>query len=100
MTQVEEVAAEMPDLQEDFHITFGRRYADEPHPTCPIVHPDGWITLRATNYYAARALAYKAFGQNWCDVYTSKGFEGYKHLYPLGELGTVAVEVTVVPTEA
>lgn len=41
----------------EFRVTFGQRYASEPHPIWPEAHPDGWLAIIATDRPAAEEFA-------------------------------------------
>lgn len=67
------------------YITFGIKYADEPHPTFPAAHPDGWLTVvNAADHEAARAAAVEALGTAWAFDYIEPPSRKY---CPRGELG-------------
>ena len=46
----------------EYRFTFGFKYADEPHPSCPWAHPDGWLAVIAPDAAAAHALAHAIIG--------------------------------------
>lgn len=73
-------------------LTFGQRYATEPHPRFPDAHPDGWVEIAARTRWDARSLALSTFGQYWCDIYHPDDFD--PSYYPLGRLARLdATEV-------
>jgi hypothetical protein len=53
----------------EFYVTFGQRYAREPHPTFPAAHPDGYVVIVAPSEPIARAAAFSAFGTAWAFIY-------------------------------
>lgn len=91
----------MPDLVE-YRITFGVRYADEPHPLFLPAHPDGWVAVLAVSEDAARRLVHARIGNAWAFIY-QPGHPGYpasagRH-YKRGELGRWAT-ADVRPADA
>jgi hypothetical protein len=71
----------------EYRVTFGQRYAKEPHPTWTAAHPDGWVTVIADDCKTARRWAYANFGIHWCDLYEADAHPSTDaELYPLGEL--------------
>ncbi len=78
----------------DFYVTFGQQYAREPHPAWAGIHPDGWITIEALDYEAARSRTIKLFGTQWCWLYdptlTSFRLSFFPRDFPRGELLRVA----------
>ncbi|MGH3795991.1 MAG: hypothetical protein ACRDSP_14000 [Pseudonocardiaceae bacterium] len=70
-------------IRTEFFVTFGAQYRDQLHPTLSVAHPDGWVTVVAQDYDAARALAIGWLGTAWCDIYSEKPDLA---LFPLGEL--------------
>lgn len=85
----------------EYRLTFGHRFAREPHPTFPAAHPDGWVTIIADTWEQARRFAFDHFGQSWAFLYTEEEFgadgswtQPMDVVFPRGELGrfTVAPE--------
>lgn len=78
-----------------WRVTFGRRYAHEPHPSFPGAHPDGWLTVEAADglsYEAIRAGVIQILGTNWCALYDAarQDPEDEDELYyPMGELARI-----------
>lgn len=72
----------MPELQE-FRLTFGLRYGDEPHPSFPAANPKGWVAVMAEDYEAARALVVERIGNAWAFLYPVDKFQASYH--PAGE---------------
>jgi hypothetical protein len=54
-----------------FYVTFGVRYAHEPHPYWKGAHPDGWLTVQAPDEEAARLLVRTFIGLKWSMMYDS-----------------------------
>lgn len=69
---------------EDFMLTFGVQYKEEPHPRWPECNPRGWVRITATDYEAARAIAVERFGQDWSMLTPYWRFES--RYFPAGEL--------------
>lgn len=74
----------------EWRVTFGSRYSYEPHPTFPAAHPDGWLTVCAPNYGAARTYTVGLLWTAWSDIHAAADFEdtafdGHVY-YPRGEL--------------
>lgn len=72
-----------------FMVTFGQKYRTEPHPKAP-AHPDGWVTVKAEDYDAARVKTVNVFGQAWSMLYAEEDFVDSAHFYPLGELQVIS----------
>jgi hypothetical protein len=73
----------MSDLHE-YRVTFGFRYAREPHPTFPAADPNGWLTVMAPDEETARALVVARIGRAWAFMYPAERMsESY---YPRGEI--------------
>lgn len=87
MEPIEEQAAPEPILQE-FRFTFGLKYRTEPHPTGFPADPDGWVSVIAYSWNAARAIAFRHLGDAWAFQYVGPDWEknGFPHSYPKGEL--------------
>lgn len=45
----------------EFFVTFGCRYATEPHPYFNKPHPDGWLIIEAEDELSARRIAINWF---------------------------------------
>lgn len=76
------------------YITFGVKYATEPHPLLSWAHPDGWLTVEADTYEHARAIAFAITGGKHAFDYRD---EPNQDIYPLGEIHRVSV--ATVPAE-
>ena len=80
-----------------FRMSFGFRFANEPHPVFPQAHPHGWLTIWASDYEQARSAAWHLFQGAWCDLYSPETWDemaadiGWN--WPFGQLG----ELQVVP---
>lgn len=82
-----------------FYVTFGARYAREPHPKWALAHPDGYLVLEAEDEPFAREAAWKLCGQHWAFIYTQEQmFADVRHggltaddLFPRGELARYRV---------
>lgn len=74
-----------------FYVTFGGKYEYEPHPSgFENIHPDGWWTVLAKDYSAARGLVSQTLGGAWAFMYMEKPDI---QVYPKGEMMIlVAVE--------
>jgi hypothetical protein len=70
-----------------FYVTFGQQYAREEHPAWPGVHPDGWVTIEAPDYDAARERAFTLFGRRWAFLYEAADFD--RSYFPGGELARI-----------
>ena len=60
------------------------------HPNYPKAHPDGWVTIMADDYYAARMKSVEVFGKGpkgdvlFAFQYSEHDFQA--KYYPLGEI--------------
>lgn len=68
----------------EFFVTFGKKYADKPHPNFPEANPDGWVVIEADDIGAARAEASSRFGEYFAFMYSKHDF--LPHLFPKGEI--------------
>ncbi len=73
-----------------FYLTFGQKYAREPHPNWvnsakQFIHPDGWWEVYAPDKEKARDAAFDCLGQYWAGLYLEKEFSP-EH-YPMGKIG-------------
>lgn len=66
----------MPTFYKTYYITFPGRFAREPHPTHPWVHPDGIVAIYATTEDAALKKAYSLFSFYWANMYTRDQLTG------------------------
>ena len=69
---------------QDFFLTFGVGYYDEPHPEWPECNPAGWVRITAPDYEQARAIAVERFGLHWSMLTPSVHFN--PKFFPAGEL--------------
>ena len=72
-----------------FYLTFGDKYAREPHPVLgarPDL-PNGWLTVTAPTMGEARAKVADLIGDAWCDVYDPDDMR--TDYYPAGNLGPI-----------
>lgn len=53
----------------EYRITFGQRERHEEHPTFPAAHPDGYVTIVAEDYDAARNIAIRHLGRRFAFQY-------------------------------
>lgn len=71
-----------------FYFTFGQRYRREEHPSYPLAHPDGYVTIVANNWEAARQKAVELFtakeGLLFSMQYDDSNFND--EYYPRGEI--------------
>jgi hypothetical protein len=73
-------------------ITFGTKYAREPHSTLPNAHPEGYVVVEGASYKEARLMAYEltdgafAFDYEIGKFITDPKTAGY---YPRGEIGRI-----------
>ncbi len=77
---------------QNFYLTFGQKYRSERHPATrknQIIHPDGYVKIRAEDIGTARKLAFSRFGNKWAFLYTEYDFVKIKNMYPFGELFTI-----------
>lgn len=90
----------------EFRVTFGQKYAREPHPTVRWAHPDGWATIDAPDHMTARQLAVAVLGASWGGLYDVAGHDGgllgdvLGHavdwsLFPRGELARIHTDGSV-----
>jgi hypothetical protein len=73
----------------DFRITFGMRYAHEPHPKAGLLDftptPDGYVVIEAEDEFTARMAAFAFLGKAWAFIY-AEPFEDWSDRFPRGEL--------------
>lgn len=79
-----------------FIITFGQQYPRESHPTFPAASRDGWVSVEAEDYDAAKQIADRELAGQYSTIYPQESFEGSAELYPAGQLG----ELPLLPAEA
>lgn len=74
----------------EFIVTFGQKYRRESHPKADYVHPDGYVTIEASDAGKAGDAAFKEFGNNWSHLYLKD--QAKLDLYPRGELKRIVVK--------
>lgn len=77
-------------------ITFGQKFAREPHPILPNAHPDGWYEIEVpddTDQAGLNTIVYAILGSDWSMAYRpdflSPDWESFLPRGKLGDLGTV-----------
>jgi len=78
-----------------FYLTFGVQYPGVPHPTWAGADKDGWVTIEARDYDAARELAVAHFKTHWSMLYPAEHFpEEYnkRKYYPKGQLALLTAD--------
>jgi hypothetical protein len=68
----------------EYRVTFGCKYAREPHPSFPDAHPDGWVTIVAPDEMAARRVAHERLSGQYAFIYAPEEWE--PEWFPRGEL--------------
>ena len=86
-----------PELKE-YRFTFGQKYRREEHPTFPAAHPDGYVTVIATDESQARNAVVGLIGTAWAFCYVAPFTDDWAQCYPLGELARV--DATAMTKEA
>lgn len=78
-------------LVAEFRVTFGQYYRNTEHPE-GWPHPDGWLSIIAADYSAARAAVESFLGDRWGFMY-EEGEDGFPTTarYPLGQLHRLTV---------
>lgn len=71
----------------EYAVTFGQQYRNDPHPRVKYAHPDGWLTIKASDEVEAREKAFAHLGINWAFLYPMEEFK--KDYFPLGELHVI-----------
>lgn len=69
---------------DEYFLTFGIAYYDEPHPRWPECNPKGWVRIIAPDYEQARLIAIERFGLDWSTLTPSANFN--RRFFPAGEL--------------
>lgn len=62
-----------------FYVTFGQKYAREPHPTLAAAHPDAWVEVDADSEMEARQLVFRALWSKWAFMYAESEFKRAYH---------------------
>lgn len=73
----------------EYRVTFGVKYATEPHPTFSTAHPDGWVTIEAPTEEYARKIAMFIFTDKWAFIYPATSDYFWAAQYPRGEIARV-----------
>lgn len=68
----------------EYFLTFGIAYYDEPHPMWPECNPKGYVRIIAPDYEQARLIAIERFGLDWSTLTPSANFN--RRFFPAGEL--------------
>ena len=68
----------------NYFVTFGQKYAREPHPTFPGAHPDGVLKVVAEDEADARRLVFDTIGRFWAFMYDEEQITESMHFYPYG----------------
>jgi len=76
---------------ETYYISFGTKYAFEPHPL-EWVHPDGYLRIDAPSYEIARSYAMQLTDDKFAFMYDKRPESIY---FPLGEIAHVVIDVTL-----
>ncbi len=76
----------------EYRLTFGVRYATEPHPTFPQADPDGWVTILAPDMEAAREVAFSRLGKAWAFLEPPERMR--ERFFPHGEIARWSTEVS------
>lgn len=58
-----------------FYVSFGSQYGTVPHPTVPMIHPDGVMEVKANDYETARSIVVAAIGATWSNMYDADDME-------------------------
>jgi hypothetical protein len=85
-----------------YYLTFGVGYEDFPHPRGDWIHPDGWVTVVAPSYHAARVVVVGLFGWHWSDIYEAEHYESGAldvAKFPRGELMRIVIPAGLIETE-
>ena len=81
-----------------FYVTFGQKYALEPHPKLTGANPDNWVEVEAWGEMAARAIVHEHLGCHWAALYDeSKWAKIRKGVFPGWCIKTLT---TKTPAEA
>lgn len=70
------------------YISFGLKYAREPHPRLSFAHPDGYLAVEAPDYRTALATAFGLTGGAHAFDYAERPSDV---TFPRGELARVIV---------
>ena len=85
----------------NFYLTFGQKYAEEPHPKFALAHPNGYVRIQAENYEQAREFAFREFGPYWAFLYDEEDFAENLDMqtshYPGGRIGDFKAGPALAP---
>ncbi len=73
-----------------FYVTFGCKYAREPHPVLENAHPDGWVELHAESAVVARIKVKEIFGDTYSMLRLEEDWD--PSFYPRGRLAVMGDE--------
>lgn len=77
----------------EYRVSFGAQYAIEPHPRFPAAHPDGWLSVFASDELLARLAVAAVIGTAWSGIYHPEDDwyprGGDYDNYTRGELGRI-----------
>lgn len=68
----------------NYFVTFGQKYAREPHPTFPGAHPDGVLRVVAKDGADALLRVCETIGSFWAFMYNEEQITESMHFYPAG----------------
>lgn len=80
-----------------FYLTFFNRHLNANPPDWQ--DPEGWVTILAPSYRAARAIVVDLFGRQWSELYDETDFVLRARLFPRGELLCIIVPAGLVEEE-
>lgn len=64
-----------------YRVSFGQKYAHEPHPRFSLAHPDHVLEIAAVDYDDARNFVALLLGSSWSDIYTPKRWPEVAHMF-------------------
>jgi len=67
-----------------FYVTFGQRYAQEPHPHIDGVHPDGVLELEAKDWEDARERVFSLTNAAHSFIYDESDMQHFWGHFPMG----------------
>lgn len=81
--------------------TFGTQYNRGPHPECPGLSGDHYVTVQADSLIQAHQLMLRTFGQAWAFIYPASDWAPatLNNFAPAGEYGRISPdgEFTINP---
>lgn len=87
----------------EYSLTFGCQYGPGrpqsrvEHPLWPPADADGYVTILAPDGPAARACAFRLFGQKWSNIYGPDDVLLDDVWFPLGELARIRHDDVALP---